>query len=157
MSASTTFVFDMNMVFEDFVTVAFRQAMRPRGGEVRDQAKPYALDEGGRLPLKPDLSWWLGGVCCTVLDAKYKSIQEGVMTHPDAYQMLAYCLAYGLPRGYLVYAKDSGQDSRVHRIRNVDCEIVVRAIDVELEPADVLAQVEALAADIAHDVLAEAA
>jgi hypothetical protein len=36
-------------------------------------------------------------------------------------------------------------------IRNLDCEIVVSAIDVEQEPSDVLAQVEALAAQVARD------
>ena len=86
-----------------------------------------------------------------MLDAKYKAIDEGIMRHRDAYQMLAYCVAYGLPRGYLVYAKDSGVESRTHRIRNLDCEIVVTAIDVEQEPRDVLTQVEALAAQVARD------
>ena len=150
---STTFVFDMNKVFEDFVTVAFRDAMRAHGGTVRDQLKAFSLDEGGRLKLTPDLTWWSGGDCLAVLDAKYKAIDDGVMRHDDAYQMLAYCVAYGLPRGYLVYARDSGAEPRTHRIRNLDCEIVVAAIDVEQEPSDVLAQVDMLAADVAREAI----
>ncbi len=148
---STTFVFDMNQVFEDFVTVAFRDVMRSHGGAVLDQVKVFSLDEQDRLRLKPDLSWWCGDRCLAVLDAKYKAIDDGVMRHGDAYQMLAYCVAYGLPRGYLVYAKGSGVEPRTHRIRNLDCEIVVSAIDVEQEPPDVLKQVEALAAQVAKD------
>ena len=154
---STTFVFDMNKVFEDFVTVAFRDAMRSRGGAIRDQVKEFSLDERGRVRLKPDLSWWSGVRCLAVLDAKYKAIDNGVMRHGDAYQMLAYCVSYDLPRGYLVYAKDSGAESRTHRVRNLECEIVVTAIDVEQEPPDVLAQVELLAAQVAQDASVAAA
>jgi 5-methylcytosine-specific restriction enzyme subunit McrC len=142
---STTFVFDMNRVFEDFVTAAFREAMRPYGGLVREQVPDRALDEGGRLRLRPDLAWWLDGGCAAVLDAKYKAIDDGVMKHPDAYQMLAYCTAYELSRGFLVYAKDAGQESRTHRILNAGTEIVVTAIDVEREPEEVLAAVATLA------------
>ncbi len=149
---SSTFVFDMNKVFEDFVTTAFREAMRGRGGEVRGQVNEIALDEGLVLKLKPDLSWWREGGCAAVLDAKYKAITAGTMRHPDAYQMLAYCTAYGLPRGYLVYANDETQKSRTHVIRNAGQRIVVTSIDVETEPDAVLRQIEALAETVAHDV-----
>jgi 5-methylcytosine-specific restriction enzyme subunit McrC len=142
---AASFVFDMNRVFEDFVTTAFREAMAEHGGEVRSQVKPYSLDEGEKLPLKPDISWWLDGRCFAVLDAKYKEIKSGVMRHDDAYQMLAYCTAYKLPRGYLVYAKDSGVESRVHEIRNSDVEIEVRALDVGVGPEALLDQLRALA------------
>ena len=54
-------------------------------------------------------------------------------------------------RGYLVYAKDSGAVSRSHRIRNLDCEIVVAAIDVEQEPRNVLTQVEVLAERVVRE------
>ena len=148
---STTFVFDMNKVFEDFVTAAFRSEMSRFGGVVQDQVKPYSLDEAGALPLKPDLSWWVGPTCRAVLDAKYKAIEGGLMQHPDAYQMLAYCTAYGLPRGYLVYAKDSGTDARTHTIRHSGQEIVVATLDVEKDPDDLLADVALLAKRVADD------
>jgi 5-methylcytosine-specific restriction enzyme subunit McrC len=150
---STTFVFDMNKIFEDFVTIAFRDGMRRHGGVVRDQVKSHFLDEERRLRLKPDLSWWSGETCLAVLDSKYKAIDDGVMRHDDAYQMVAYCLAYGLRRGYLVYARDSGEQSRRHRIRNLDCEIIVAAIDVEREPEEVLLQVSRLADVVAAEAL----
>ena len=154
---STTFVFDMNKVFEDFITVSFRDAMRSRGGVVCDQVKTFSLDEQDRLKLKPDLSWWNGNRCLAVLDAKYKAINDGVMRHGDAYQMLAYCIAYHLPRGYLVYARDSGTESQTHRVRNLDCEIIVTAINVEQKPTDLLQQVETLATQVARDATIAAA
>jgi 5-methylcytosine-specific restriction enzyme subunit McrC len=146
---STTFAFDMNVVFEDFLTTAFREAMGPYGGEVRDQVKDHSLDVGDVLKLKPDLSWWKSGRCQAVLDAKYKEVREGQMKHPDAYQMVSYCLAYGLPRGYLVYARDSGKEPTTHTIRNSGIEVVVESIDVSLEPAALLASVKRLAERIA--------
>jgi 5-methylcytosine-specific restriction enzyme subunit McrC len=75
------------------------------------------------------------------------------MRHPDAYQMLAYCTAYGLDRGYLVYAKDSGAEPRVHRVRNTGQEIVVVTLDVEKEPDDLLADVHALARRVAVEAV----
>jgi 5-methylcytosine-specific restriction enzyme subunit McrC len=63
--------------------------------------------------------------------------------------MLAYCTAYGLPRGYLVYAKDSGAEAAVHRIRNTAVEIEVVAVDVGTEPEALLGQVRALAVRVA--------
>jgi 5-methylcytosine-specific restriction enzyme subunit McrC len=142
---STTFVFDMNKVFEDFVTAAFTEAMRKHGGTVRPQVAQYSLDEGSRLRLKPDIGWWDSNRCLAVLDAKYKAIDDGLLRHDDAYQMLAYCTAYGLDRGYLIYARDSGAEPAAHVVRNAKTEIVVVLLDVEQEPEVLLQQVQALA------------
>lgn len=148
---STTFVFDMNVIFEDFLTVAFREAMRAHGGVVKAQHRGFTLDEDGELALRPDLTWWVDGAVRAVLDAKYKAIDAGVMRNGDAYQMLAYCIAYGLPRGYLIYARDSGEVSRTHLIPRSGHRIVVSAIDVEQEPEAVLAEVAALAAAVLRE------
>jgi 5-methylcytosine-specific restriction enzyme subunit McrC len=152
---STTFVFDMNKVFEAFVTIAFRASMRRYGGVVKDQVTPHSLDEGGALKLKPDLSWWTGSDCRAVLDAKYKAIDDGLMRHGDAYQMLAYCTAYGLSRGYLVYAKDAGAQTRTHHVRNTMQQIVVETLDVEQKPDDLLRSVDALASRVVTDARSE--
>ena len=146
---STAFVFDMNKVFEDFVTAALREAMRQYGGELRSQSQTYSLDEDGLLTLKPDLTWWISGGCRALIDAKYKPIFEGLMRNGDAYQMLAYMTAYGLPRGYLIYAHDSGAEPRVHTIRNAGHKVVVATLDVKKGPAAMIADVLALASLIA--------
>jgi 5-methylcytosine-specific restriction enzyme subunit McrC len=146
--AASAFVFDMNKVFEDFVSVALRESMQPFGGEVRSQWSGW-LDKQRRLGIRPDITWWAGDACLAVADAKYKALELRGMPNADAYQMLAYCIALGLPRGYLVYAKDSGEEARIHQVRNSDCTINVRMLDVGLEPEPLLAQVEMLAAEIA--------
>ena len=63
--------------------------------------------------------------------------------------MLAYCTAFGLDRGYLVYAKDAEQATRDHTVHRTGTQICARTIDVEREPADVLHEVDALAAALA--------
>jgi 5-methylcytosine-specific restriction enzyme subunit McrC len=150
---STTFVFDMNKVFEDFVTAAFTEAMRKHGGTVRPQVGEYWLDEGEQLRLRPDIGWWDGTRCLAVLDAKYKAIDDGLLRHDDAYQMLAYCTAYGLDRGYLIYAQDSGLEPATHVVRNAQTELVVVALDVRQEPEVLLKQVERLADRVVTRVL----
>lgn len=63
--------------------------------------------------------------------------------------MLAYCSAFRLAEGFLVYARDAEQRSRLHHIDNSRFEIRVRAVDVERQPDAVLGQVHQLAKEIA--------
>lgn len=145
---ATAFVFDMNKVFEDFVSVALRESMRRFGGEVRSQWSGW-LDGQRRLAIRPDITWWSGSNCLAVADAKYKALELKGMPNADAYQMLAYCTALDLRRGFLVYAKDSGEQARNHEVRNSECVIEVRTLDVETEPEPLLKQVDGLASEIA--------
>jgi 5-methylcytosine-specific restriction enzyme subunit McrC len=145
--AAAAFVFDMNKVFEDFVTIALREAMLPFGGVVREQWSG-SLDYQRQLGIRPDITWWTGATCLAVADAKYKALELKGMPNADAYQMLAYCTALGLGRGFLVYAKDSSQQPRSHAVLNSSCVIEVRTLDVEAEPKDLLKQVGLLADEI---------
>ncbi|HEY5261059.1 MAG TPA: hypothetical protein VIJ33_03025, partial [Solirubrobacteraceae bacterium] len=143
------FVFDMNRVFEDFISVALRASLERSGGQVRLQYGRERLDVQRRIRLIPDISWWRGGRCCAVVDAKYKRLHDDRFPNADAYQMLGYCTALGLSRGYLVYAKNAGEAERTHRIRNTDIDLEIKTIDVEDEPDVLLANVDRLAAQIA--------
>ena len=144
--AATAFVFDMNKVFEDFVTTALRESMVRFGGELRPQ---WRLDVERHLEIIPDLTWWIQGRCAAVADAKYKALAPSGMPNADAYQMLAYCTALTLDCGYLVYAKDAGEQARTHRVQNSTVAVEVRTLDVEAAPDAVLSQVGVLAEEIA--------
>lgn len=147
-SPSVAFVFDMNKVFEDFLSVSLRSALERFGGSVELQYGRRHLDAELGLRLKPDITWWRGGACRAVVDAKYKALADPAAPNADAYQMLAYCTAFGLDRGYLVYAKDAGHEPREHTVRRTGTKIRVRAIDVEREPTALLQEVDNLAAAI---------
>jgi 5-methylcytosine-specific restriction enzyme subunit McrC len=147
--SSVEFLFDMNKVFEDFISASLSTALERHGGRVTAQHSGTTLDEGRNVRLIPDLTWWAQSQCRAIIDAKYKSIADARTPNADVYQMLAYCTAFGLDRGHLVYARDAGEHSREHVIRNVGTQVHVHAIDVEREPAVVLGQVEDLATAIA--------
>src|SRR5450755_3332796 len=131
---TVSFVFDMNTVFEDFLSTALRASLERIGGQVRLQYRHERLDHQRRIRLTPDITWWQGNKCRAVIDAKHKPLKDARFPNADAYQMLAYCTAFGLKRGYLVYAKDAGEATRRHKMRNADVVIDVKAIDVQLEP-----------------------
>ncbi len=143
---STSFVFDLNEVFESFLTTALAETLRQHGGEVHPQLRRW-LDEEKGLEVKPDITWLREGKSAGVVDAKYKSVSRGgSIPNADAYQMLAYCIAFGIPRGFLVYAKDENERGRSHVIRRHGYVVDVRVVDVEAEPDAILAQVDGVAA-----------
>ena len=137
------FLMDMNVVFQEFVTVALREALG-----VSDRAflekSIGSLDVGGRVRLRPDLTWWLGGECVFVGDAKYKNITGEKVPNADLYQLLAYVTALDLPGGLLVYAKGEA-DTAEHRVRHSGKRLEVAALDLSGTLDEVLDRVRGLA------------
>ena len=144
---SSTFMFDMNQVFEEFLETALTEALRPYGGRVEPQLTGHYLDRQKRLAVRPDITWWKGSSIAAVADAKYKPIADNRFPNADAYQMLAYCSAFRLRRGFLIYAKGE-VDDRSHALPH-GIDLRVFTVDVEHEPAAVLARVRELAAVLA--------
>jgi 5-methylcytosine-specific restriction enzyme subunit McrC len=147
---STTFLFDMNKVFESFLFAALSEAfLRRHGGRLEHHHLTY-LDAVERdLEMEPDITWRSRGRCRAVIDAKYKSlVDKATMPNADAYQMLAYCIGLGLPRGFLVYAKDAGEKPRNHIVKRHGYQIIVRSVDVEKEPQALLDDVVGLSDEI---------
>jgi 5-methylcytosine-specific restriction enzyme subunit McrC len=144
--AANGFLFDMNAVFEDWLTAALRRALEARGGAV-DGQRVVALDEAGRLPARPDITWWDGVRCRAVVDAKYKAPAQAPAA--DIYQVLAYCTALGLPDGHLVYA---GGTLATHTVRRAGTRLHVHTVDLAVPPADLLTQVDVLARTISDGV-----
>jgi 5-methylcytosine-specific restriction enzyme subunit McrC len=142
------FLLDMPKLFEDFVTVALREALvAAYGGRVDDQ-DPHQFDEAGQILLRPDIVWKRRGTALAVVDAKYKAEKPTGYPNADLYQLLAYCTVLGLRRGHLVYAKGSGEPAH-HVVRRSGIEIVCHAIDLEAVPSALHAQMLELAARIA--------
>lgn len=155
--SSVSFVFDMNVVFEDFLSATLRSSLQRFGGRVGLQHDREHLDRERRIRLKPDITWWDGRRCRAVIDAKYKPLDSDGFPNADGYQMLAYCTAFDLDVGYLVYARDAGERSRTHTIRHSSKRIEVAVVDVEQPPSAVLGQVDSVAARIRDESSAWAA
>ncbi|MGC4805739.1 McrC family protein [Micromonospora sp. DT233] len=141
---ANAFLLDMWRVYEDFLSVALRAAIEStHGGAVVFQARHH-LDDRRRLELRPDIVWLRGRAeTGAVVDAKYKAdtVRE------DAYQMLAYCVAYRLTRGHLVYAFGEPAQRR-HFVPNAGIEIVCHSLDLTAEPSELLARIRVLAEEI---------
>jgi 5-methylcytosine-specific restriction enzyme subunit McrC len=150
---ASSFMFDMSEVFESFLFTALRESLRSFGGVLRRQV-PESLDgaEKPDLVLRADIVWYEHGAVRGVIDAKYKALSgAGSPPNEDAYQMLAYCIGYGVPRGLLVYACEEREDPRRYRVKRHGYEIEVRSLDLEQEPAQLLEEVGRLAMAIASD------
>ncbi|MET9371492.1 restriction endonuclease [Streptomyces griseoflavus] len=139
------FLFDMNQLFEDFVTVALREALRGSGHLARFQ-DAHHLDEADAIRMKPDfVLYGPESTPCAVADAKYKAEKPSGYPDADLYQMLAYCTALGLRDGHLVYAKGNAGHA-AHRVRHAGIVLHQHALDLDQNPAGLLADVAEVAA-----------
>ena len=119
------------------------------GWECEGQARLH-LDERRSVDMRPDLLCRAHGAVSAVLDAKYKAERPAGFPNADLYQMLAYCTVLGLNEGHLVYAKGN-EEGRTHAVQRAGVVIHCRALDLALEPAGLLKQVDQLARAIVKD------
>ena len=131
------YLMDMNVVFQEFVTVALQEALRVSPRNFGEENGFDSLGVGGRVRLRPDLVWRDGGGIRFVGDAKYKNLEAGSVPHADLYQLLAYVTALGLPGGMLIYAKGESQ-RRDYIVRGVGKRLIIETVDVAQPLADVL-------------------
>jgi 5-methylcytosine-specific restriction enzyme subunit McrC len=137
---SVTFAFELHRVFEDFLQTALDAAIRRRGGNLLRQPTGHALDAERTLHLEPDFVVTRDGRALSVLDAKFKHLRDDL--GGDAYQLLAYLLAFGPSAGFLVSAL--GERSR-RTIESAGKALHVYPVALDRPPEDVLAQVAGLA------------
>lgn len=145
------FLFDMNQLFEDFVTVALREVFRNPGRTARLQ-DPHHLDEASVVRMRPDfVLYGADGAPSAVADAKYKAEMRDGYPGADLYQMLAYCTVLGLPDGHLVYAKGHAPHTS-HRVRHAGIVLHQHALDLDQAPAGLLADISAVAQQMCADL-----
>jgi 5-methylcytosine-specific restriction enzyme subunit McrC len=142
------FLFDMNKVFEDFITAELGAALRRHGGQVKAQ-HPHALDVAGQLTIQPDLTWWSQDRCLAVADIKYKSLADHRLPEDDIYQLLAYCTALRVAEGHLIYARGDAEPT-TYVIGEAATRLVVSTVDLDQPPGPLLAELDRLAARIAN-------
>lgn len=139
----TGYLLNMAKIFEDFVTVALREAFRLYGGRSRLQYVTN-LDEDETVEVRPDFVWLHGGTPRVVVDAKYKAEKPSGFPQADLYQMLAYCTVLGLTEGHLVYAKGL-EPARTHVVRRAGVRILAHTLDLEAEPQAIIAEMQRMA------------
>lgn len=140
---ATGVLMDMNVLFQEFVTVALREALRV-SEQVFLEKNIDTLDYGDKVHLRPDLTWWEGSKCIFVGDAKYKNIAGERVPNADLYQLLAYVTALKLPGGLLIYAEGEAETA-TYDIRNSDRRLEVAALDLGGSLDTVLKRVDGIA------------
>jgi len=156
--AASAFLIDMNKVFEDFVVVALRDALRVSDRVLVQGAsgRPLFLDVAERVSLRPDISFWAGERCQFVGDVKYKRLAMAAYPNADLYQLTAYTIGTGLASGMLVYAAgdvgEAGED--IHEVRQLGKRLIVAPLHLDRSPERILEQIALLAARIAPSVAA---
>ena len=148
------FLMDMNVVFQEFVTVALREALGVSADAFGERAIP-SLDEGGKVSLRPDLVWQDGAQYLFVGDAKYKNITGGRIPNADLYQLLAYVTALDLPGGLLIYAKGEA-DTATYQVRHSGKWLEVAALDLSGTLDEILERVGNLAGMVKVSAVAAA-
>ncbi len=143
------FLMDMNVVFQEFVTQALREALGVLAQalcsdkELKDRRRIY-LDRASRVKLEPDLTWWDGSVCRFVGDAKYKNLTNESVPNANLYQLLAYTTALDLPGGMLIYAQGEA-DTAIYRVQHSGKRLEVAALDLSLHLDEILQDVRRMA------------
>ncbi len=141
---ASTFVIDMNHLFERFVTIQLRRLLAGRL-EVRDQVKTY-LDTGHQVTMYPDLVFYRRGEPVLVADVKYKlTDDDGQGRNTDYYQLLAYCSSLDLREGMLIYGADSPDKSMMRVATRSDQSLVVVPLYVGGTTLEVQSQLKDLA------------
>ncbi len=140
------FLVNMNDLFQEFLTVALREALGVSSERLRSE-REVEFDEDGRAGLKPDLSWWDDDICTFVGDAKYKNLTSDRVPNADLYQLLAYATALRLPGGLLVYAQGEA-DEWPYRVKHTSKRLEVMALDMSGTLAEVLERVQSVAASV---------
>ncbi len=138
--AASSFVVDMNRLFENFVTQRLRRALRGHL-EVRDQVNSH-LDTRQQVPIRPDLVFRRQGHEVYVADIKYKLTDDARARTSDYYQLLAYATALDLPEGLLIYClADGGRPERTVTVRHAGKLLHTLAIDLSGPPTEVTAEI----------------
>lgn len=151
------FLFDMNQLFEDFVTVALSEALKDHGLIPRLQDRHH-LDTAGLVRIRPDLVVRDGDgrTPVAVVDAKYKVDKGDGLLNADLYQALAYATVLGLREAHLVYA--AGRlPTRVHEVRGTvtgtdgrGVRLYRHSVDLSREPRQLVSSLHDIAGRLAR-------
>lgn len=116
-------LFEMNVLFEEYVARLFRRALAGSGLAVSAQGgHRHCLYEAdmGRFRTRPDLLIRQGAETSLIVDTKWKRMTRRIddpkrgVSQSDVYQLMAYGQLYACPRVVLLYPHHSGlPDDRV--------------------------------------------
>ncbi len=141
---ASSFLVDMNQLFEDFITQRLRRELRGYLDVASQKKDHLATDTAGKqaVPIRPDLVFAKQGQEMLVADIKYKLTSDAQARNSDYYQLLAYTTALDLPEGMLIYCMaDGGEPERTVSVRHAGKLLHTLAIQLSGSPAAVAAEI----------------
>lgn len=143
--SASSFMINMNELFQRFVTERLRRALRARL-DVVDEPTVH-LGQGRQVSMQPDLVFREpGGAAQLVGDIKYKLAADARGRSSDYYQLLAYTTAMDLPQGMLIYCRGQDDaDRRTLTVKNIGTQLTLRSVDLARSPEQVDHEMTALA------------
>jgi 5-methylcytosine-specific restriction enzyme subunit McrC len=128
----SSFMIDMNVLFEHFVFTLLHDSLVERAWTIRGGGRKESSysDIENATEIIPDVTM-RGGRNLLVIDAKYKT--EVLAHKADLNQIWIYCIALGSRIGVLVYPKHEVDDTLVltHTLRGNGTKVFVRTIDLQ--------------------------
>lgn len=136
-TTSTSLLFDMNRVFENFVCSVVRSHFMTLGRfvDLQGEDRPRFMTASNRLKVHPDFAIWSGQQCELVGDVKYK-LFSGAPKRPDLYQAVAYAQTCGTNSALLLYA-GTGRPRTV-LIEASQVTVTSSPLDIEHIPQELL-------------------
>lgn len=149
-TSASSFMVDMNDLFQRFVTERLRRELRGRL-DVLDEPVEH-LGAGREVAMRPDLVFRKPrGNVSYVGDVKYKLATDARGRSEDYYQLLAYTTAMDLPEGVLIYCRRPNDiDRRTVTVRNASKKLVLRSVNLSGPPEEVEHEIAELANAIAQ-------
>lgn len=144
-TSASSFMVNMNELFQRFVTERLRKVLRGRLEVVDEPTVHLGIDR--QVSMQPDLMFREPGSSVRYVgDVKYKLSADARGRSSDYYQLLAYTTAMDLPEGVLIYCRRDGDpDHRTVTVRHAGKRLVIRAVDLSGSPEDVEREIARLA------------
>lgn len=140
------FLMDMNVLFEQFVSILLEQEVQriDRTLDVNRQAS-HRLFRNAPGSIRPDLVLEQSGQQLLVADTKYKR-KVGTDADPgDYYQVITYCTVLGLANGVLIYPRHLADVDESLTVLGNDITIHETSIDLRTSRASVRQELHRLA------------
>lgn len=154
---------NMPKVFERFLQRMLGERLAAQELTVRWEGESRPLDRRCTVRLVPDMVIYADSTPLCIVDAKYKSTDwdaesgddqaDGAASNADVYQMLAYCIGYGVSDAVLIYAEPTARPP-------VEIEVNGRLVRVHTLGIDLTGQgedFETACKRLSHDLAAIAA
>lgn len=133
-NAFSSFLLDMNKLFEEFVYKFLEEKIKTRNIKeitIIPQSGD-TLDYDGNIKIIPDILIQKNDVPLIVLDTKYKKRKDNDNINQDIFQVLAYCKGINVKKAILLYPKWDGVclNPFTLKVKNCDIEIKIMTIDL---------------------------